>query len=143
MQKRKFTSELIAPCGANCGICVAHFGYTSEGKKRKRICSGCRSRKSLCAFIKKKCLKLASNQIEYCFECSSFPCEDLRALDRRYTEAFGMSMIGNLNYIKENGIEQFLKNEQERWKCPNCGSIICVHNKVCYTCGTDLRVNMP
>ena len=133
MQNRKFTSELIAPCGMNCGICVAYFGYTGEGKKRKHICPGCRSRASLCTFTKKQCRKLATNQIEYCFECTSFPCENLRTLDKRDSK-FGMSMIENLNYIRENGIEQFLKHEQERWKCPNCGSVICAHNKICYTC---------
>jgi len=43
-------------------------------------------------------------------------------------------MIKNLEYIQTNGIEQFLKNEKERWKCPACGVVIFVHNKTCYTC---------
>jgi hypothetical protein len=30
-----FSEELIAPCGMNCGICVAFFGYTMSGNKRK------------------------------------------------------------------------------------------------------------
>ncbi len=33
-----------------------------------------------------------------------------------------------------SGVKQFLKNEKERWKCPNCGEMICVHNKICYNC---------
>ena len=32
--------ELIAPCGMNCSICVAYFGYTMSGKKRKMDCPG-------------------------------------------------------------------------------------------------------
>jgi len=43
-------------------------------------------------------------------------------------------MIENLKYIQTNGIQQFLKHEEERWKCPTCGEIICVHNKICYSC---------
>ena len=133
MQNRKFTSELIAPCGMNCGICVAFFGYTMEGKERKHICLGCRFRARQCAFLKKKCSRLATNQVEYCFECPSFPCENLKALDKRDSK-YGLSLIENLNYIKENGIEQFLKHEEERWECSNCGGTICVHNKICYNC---------
>jgi hypothetical protein len=45
-----------------------------------------------------------------------------------------MSMIKNLRYVQTNGIKKFLKNEQEKWKCPACGVIICVHNKTCYDC---------
>ncbi len=134
MQEEKFTSELIAPCGMNCGICVSFFGYTMEGKKRKHTCITCRSRASRCAFVQQQCGKLATKQIKYCFECTDFPCANLRALDNRYRNKYGMSMIENLNYIKANGIKQFLKNEQERWKCPGCGGIICVHNGTCYTC---------
>jgi ribosomal protein S27AE len=84
--------------------------------------------------IKEECDKLATKQIEYCFECTDFPCANLKTLDNRYREKYGMSMTENLSYIKAKGIKQFLKNEQERWKCPNCGGVICVHNKKCYTC---------
>ena len=134
MQKGKFTPELIAPCGMNCGICVAFFGYTLRGEKRKHSCNTCRVRESRCAFIKKDCDKLATKQIEYCFECTDFPCANLRKIDKRYRNKYKMSMIENLSFIQANGVERFLKNEQERWKCPNCGGIVCVHNKTCYGC---------
>jgi hypothetical protein len=29
----KLNEKLIAPCGMNCGICIAFFGYTMSGKK--------------------------------------------------------------------------------------------------------------
>jgi hypothetical protein len=134
MQIEKFLPELIAPCGMNCGVCVAYFGDTLKGEKRKHACNGCRTRKSRCAFIKQKCDKLATNKIEYCYECTAFPCNNLKFLDSRYRAKYGMSMIENLRRIQSQGMGQFLKNERERWKCPACGGIICVHNKKCYTC---------
>ena len=134
MRKGKFLPELVAPCGMDCGTCVAFFGYTLKGEKRKHSCSSCRSRDSRCAFLKQQCNKLATKQIEYCFECTDFPCVNLITLDNRYRNKYEMSMIENLSCIQVNGIQQFLKNEQERWKCPNCGGIVCVHNKTCYTC---------
>jgi hypothetical protein len=139
MRKREFVPELIAPCGMNCGICIAFFGYTLKDEKRKRPCNTCRSRDSRCAFLKKRCDELATKQIEYCFECTGFPCQKLRTLDRRYRERYGTSMIENLRHIQANGVKQFLKNEQERWKCPVCGGIICVHNRTCYSCSYTQR----
>ena len=130
----KFSPELITPCGMNCGICISFFGYSLNGKRRKHPCKGCRPTEKQCAFIKKQCNKLATKQIEYCFECVDFPCVNLTKLDERYKTKYGMSMIENLKHIQKNGIKKFLENEQERWKCPTCEGVICVHNKTCYNC---------
>jgi predicted RNA-binding Zn-ribbon protein involved in translation (DUF1610 family) len=47
-----------------------------------------------------------------------------------------MSMIENLEYIKNKGINEFIKKEVDRWKCPKCGEVVCVHSKICYICET-------
>ena len=92
-----------------------------SGKKRKKSCSGCRLEDKQCAFIKKDCKKLSNKEIKYCLECKDFPCENLKELDKRYRSKYEMSMIENLEYIEKNGINKFIKNEEERWKCPGCG----------------------
>jgi hypothetical protein len=38
-----------------------------------------------------------------------------------------MSMIENLENIKQNGMKEFLKNEEARWACIECGNIVSVH----------------
>ena len=48
--------------------------------------------------------------------------------------SYGMSMIKNLDNIKEKGIRQFVKEEKEKWKCQDCGSILCVHRDFCLNC---------
>ena len=118
----------------NCRICLSYFGYAVNGSKRKNACTGCRPRNKQCAFLKKQCDLLTNNQINYCFECTNFPCENLKKLDKRYKEKYKMSMIENLEYIKKNDINKFLEKEKIRWKCPDCGGLICVHNKICYNC---------
>jgi rubrerythrin len=45
-----------------------------------------------------------------------------------------MSMIENLLFIREQGIERFLEKEAEKWKCPECGYVISCHNGVCFRC---------
>lgn len=132
---KPFKQEFVAPCGMNCRVCIGYFGYTMGGKKRKNRCIGCRIGDKQCAFIKEDCKVLSNEEIEYCFECEDFPCENLKKLDKRYITKYEMSMIENLKYIEKNGISKFIENEVERWKCPKCGGIICVHNRKCYNCG--------
>jgi len=129
-----FDPDLIAPCGMNCRICMGYFGYCVNGRKRKEACIGCKARDKSCAFVKKDCENLTKKKVSYCFECVDFPCEKLVKLDKRYREKYDMSMIENLKYIEKNGIDKFVKKEKERWKCPNCGDLICVHDKRCYNC---------
>ena len=128
--------ELIAPCGMNCRICIGFFGYTMSGKKRKTKCVGCNPSGKSCAHLKKYCTKLAKKEIEYCYECNDFPCKQIQKLDDKYRKRFDYSTIYNLRYIKEKGIEKFLENQEEKYKCPKCGGIICVHNGNCYFCNT-------
>ena len=49
--------------------------------------------------------------------------------------------IENLEYIKKDGIWRFLEKEEERWKCPECGAVVCCHNGICYNCGLDKLKN--
>jgi hypothetical protein len=31
-------------------------------------------------------------------------------------------------------MDAFLEREKEKWTCPTCDGVICVHTKQCYTC---------
>jgi hypothetical protein len=136
MEKGKFTSELVAPCGMNCGICKAYLAY-SRGVPRKRgsvtHCSGCRPRDKNC-FIKRGCSKLSKNQVRFCYECEQMPCANLDRVDRRYRLRYAMSMVSNLRELEEKGMESFLKTQAAKYKCPVCGDVTSVHDGKCYVC---------
>lgn len=92
--------------------------------------------------MKKHCELLGKGLVRFCYECVDFPCRRLRDLDKRYRTKYHLSMIENLNFIKEHGIENFLKKEAVKWLCPNCGGTISCHNGLCMSCGIDkLREN--
>ena len=132
--------SLIAPCGMNCGICM---GYLLREKNR---CPGCRGNnankpKACTKCVIVNCDNLNKLKLKFCSEkCEKFPCTRLRNLDKRYRTKYNMSMIENLKFIKINNIQQFLKHEEERWKCPSNGGTICVHNKTCYTCNQTVNI---
>ena len=122
----------IAPCGMNCRLCRAYI-------RDKKACPGCRGEDSFkskaCATCRiKNCEKIAKDKLKYCFSCDCFPCDRLNHLDKRYRTKYGMSMIDNLNNIKKSGIRQFVRDEKEKWTCPECGEIICVHKPQCLSC---------
>jgi hypothetical protein len=123
---------MIAPCGMNCGICLAYL-------RDKNICPGCWSdnghkSNSCINCIIKNCELLQKTDSKFCYECSKFPCTRLKQLDKRYRLKYKMSMIENLNYIKEFGLANFEQKESIRWKCGICGGIICVHRGICLKC---------
>lgn len=132
--------ELIAPCGMNCAICSAYLASENDVKSKGigiPYCTGCRPRDKQCAFLKKKCELLLAGKVKYCYECNDFPCANLEHIDKRYRTLYKMSMIDNLEYIKKNGVGELLEREEERWKCPECGAVICCHNGICFNCGLD------
>ena len=132
-------TNLIAPCGMNCRLC---WGYIRE----RNTCPGCRiidnqnSQKSKyrnrCSI--KNCENIAKGKIKYCSDsCDKFPCARLKQLDKRYRTRYGMSMIENLKTINEFGVRHFIRNEKEKWTCPECGEMICVHKPICISCGYE------
>lgn len=120
-------TNLIAPCGMNCGICMAFL-------REKNRCPGCRSP----GWKHPKCRIRTCGDMsgKYCFSCSVFPCRNLKHLDTRYRKNYGMSMLENLEAIRTGGIRRFVKSEKEHWACPDCSGTINVHLHCCSKCGT-------
>ncbi len=137
--------DLIAPCGMNCALCVSHLAMKNDLKKKgfqKKYCPGCIPRGKNCSHMRDQCDLLGKGLIRFCYACEDFPCKRLKSLDKRYRTNYHMSMIENLHFIKEHGLERFLKKEEEKWRCPVCGGVICCHNGLCFNCDLDkLRQN--
>jgi len=130
-----FHPNSIAPCGMNCGICLAHL-------REKNHCSGCLSEDMLqanhCSICKiRNCEKLKLTTSGYCYDCEEYPCKRIKHIDKRYRTKYGMSMIDNLDRIKLLGLEKYVELEKTRWACTNCGERLCVHRPQCQHCGED------
>jgi hypothetical protein len=140
MKERRLTMDagtraaLIAPCGMDCRLCRAYG-------REHTPCPGCRNndglRSKACITCRiKNCKKLVEQEIKFCFSCDEFPCVRLDKLDQRYRSKYGMSMIENLLNIKKLGIRGFVRSENEKWCCRQCGRMLCVHKPQCLSCGT-------
>jgi hypothetical protein len=127
----KILKKMIAPCGMNCALCM---GYQRE----KDRCMGCRSNGNKPQYCMKciiaNCEQVLNNKSKLCYECDKFPCPRLKRLDKRYRNKYHMSMLDNLNNIKDNGIEFFLDEQVKKWTCPNCHELLSVHRNFCLHC---------
>jgi len=132
-ETKKQLEELIAPCGMNCRLCMAY-------QREKNHCNGCnmddalKTSVSCLKCIIKNCDTIQNNEPGFCYDCEKYPCQRLKQLDKRYRLKYHMSMLENLETIKQNGITYFLDQEEKRWACPKCGNIICVHRNICLNC---------
>jgi hypothetical protein len=132
--------KLIAPCGMNCGVCVSYLAMENDLNRQgftKAYCEGCLPRGKNCLHMGDQCRTLREGLVRFCYECADFPCKQLKNLNKRYSTKYHLSMIDNLNTIKEEGIESFLIKEEEKWACPDCGGTICCHNGLCLKCKVD------
>ncbi len=131
--------ELLAPCGMDCAVCSGYLAF-AHGIPRKRgaitHCAGCRARNKQCAWLKGNCAKLRNNRIRFCFECVDFPCARLAHLDARYRRDYGMSLIENLELIRDAGVQALIDRQQKRFGCARCGQLRSVHNRKCFACET-------
>jgi hypothetical protein len=120
-----FSEDLIAPCGINCAICKAHL-------RPRNPCHGCRDAEQNKPVTRMRCrLRICKKRTgEYCCHCAEIPCDWLKRLDLRYRTRYGMSQIENLEYIRRNGINKFLKNEVKKWVSEK--GILCVHDRNYY-----------
>jgi hypothetical protein len=137
-------NNLAAPCGIYCGACRQYLVLKKnqlEQRGFKRGCEGCRIRNKNCVFIRRDCPALKKNQIKYCYECNSFPCQNLQKMDDLYKNRYFVNMIGNLRRIKEIGAEEWLQEQKVLYTCPKCGGEICVHDAECYDCGYNFIPN--
>lgn len=127
--KHPIRMKHIAPCGMNCAICTAHL-------REKKRCEGCHSPERI---ERRQCAIFSCEHVRgRCGPpCADYPCKRVRLMDKRYRTRYHMSVIRNLEEIRDHGIRQFVTNERERWTCRTCGGVIDVHQGRCASCGKE------
>lgn len=125
-------TKMFAPCGMNCSVCYKRYdiktgkscgGCLSESEYKPKHCHDCKI---------KKCVLLKG--ISYCFECSEFPCKKSKKLEKCYNR-YSESLIENSKFVKHHGISKFIETHLQKYTCPECGTLISIHERECIKCG--------
>ena len=117
--------KLIAPCGMNCAVCKAHLRDKSE----ENYCRGCNNNPVYAYCQKCKMRNCNEKKSSFC-DCENMPCTRLKQLDKRYRTKYGMSMVENLEFIKQHGLGAFVKQQNAKYVTKK--GIFCVHDKKYY-----------
>ncbi len=125
---------MLAPCGLNCYACYAHV-------RTQDRCQGCRSDATT---LPKHCLQCAIKNcslqmnVDFCVDCTHFPCMRLKRLNKRYRETYQTDLIESMIRFRAIGAEAYLAEERAKYTCPHCGGVVSLHSKVCSECGEKI-----
>lgn len=115
---------MVAPCGIYCGDCAAHKvkdvpalqGALTRVGWNGVVCPGCRTLKGSCQFVEGTCetYSCAAEQgLDFCFECTEFPCEKLNpAVDRADILPHNTKLFA-LCYIRQHGVDAWKEKAPE------------------------------
>jgi len=139
--------DLFAPCGMFCGFCGSFLAKKYNVPRRRGIisyCEGCRPRDKQCSFLKKKCDLLLNKEVDFCNECTDYPCENLEKINDSYKSKFNFeySFFDTLKILKNESPSKAIDKLKKNHSCNKCGEILCIHNGLCYNCDKKILASM-
>ncbi len=135
-------------CGLYCGACEvlkANRNGTLETTARKwkmkaadLACHGCKST-VLSVYCRNCDIKNCARRMKvgHCVDCAKFPCERIIALNNDQSPHHSI-VLKNLKEIGDVGASAWLRRQDRRWRCKNCGERFSWYAKRCGECGSSV-----
>ena len=152
--------DFLAPCGLYCGVCGVHYATRDNNEKfiQKLIgvyegkvpgvasissqdiqCQGCMS-DDVSLFCQVCSIKDCNREKGYtgCHECDDFPCQ--------FIDGFPMPVgkkviLRAIPHWRECGTEKYVRDEEARYVCSECGHKLFRGAKRCNQCKTPVDVD--
>jgi hypothetical protein len=153
----KGKEHLAAACGTYCGACPAYLAKHSEGQRKVSsgptkamkgippsnwmdglVCDGCLSGGVLaahCQMCNIRLHALNSQNDSRCSHCEELPCYRITNLINQGGYLHRKEYLPNLEKIRQMGVQQWVKYEEKRWRCPKCGMPMSWYDTECAGCG--------
>ena len=149
---------LVAPCGLYCGACSIRSAYNRQDSEllkamadgvslylghkieaKDLACKGCLSdvvsvscrecKMRECAFAK---------GLTRCSECHDSPCVLINSFNDDGLPHHA-EVLKNVKRQQEIGIDVWIKEQDERWRCPSCSAETDWYAGKCYSCSAELE----
>ncbi len=140
-------------CGLYCGSCSILKAYQTgisdkfalfmgEEAGLKLKCHGCKSDTVFvnCANCKIRTCAIDKG-VKRCLDCKDFPCSLFNVDEFKFVLdklPHLKTIQNNLVTIMNNGVDEWLKEQSKRWKCPDCQTDFSWYADNCSKCGKDL-----
>ncbi len=156
--------HLAAACGTYCGACPAYLAKHGEDEQIKMklqkksssgpakaqkgippsnwmdglLCDGCLSGGVLAAHCQRCDIRLHAlnkQNDSRCTDCEELPCYRITNLINMGRYLHRQEYLPNLKKIREMGVQEWVKKEEERWRCPKCSLPMSWYDAECARCG--------
>ena len=152
--------DIASPCGLYCGVCAIYIAHRENNHKfKERLvnlyqgkllnsaklsiedikCRGCLS-DELFMHCRQCEIRNCTKEKGYtgCHQCDEFPCQ--------YIEHFPMAVgkkviLRAIPYRREYGTEKWIKDEEVRYICPECGNKVFRGAVKCNQCKVKLDLD--
>lgn len=151
------SKNLVGRCGLYCGFCLIYRAGKDSEKLRRAVarrskckpedvrCEGCQTVlvdgwnnarwSKNCKII--KCQE--AKGVKFCYECDVYPrCKRFHSIADHSLKR-GEDLMANLEKIKAGKVEEWLEEEDRKWRCPKCGKPVSLYINECHWCGADIR----
>jgi len=152
--------SLVGRCGLYCGACGIYRAHKDNGEFLQKLakelkcppekvrCEGCMALTPDCWGHDCKIVQCLRNKgLEFCYQCGQYgnnSCEKFGKLAQRYLKV-GVDVRANLERIRKGETEEWLRESEEKHRCPSCGKPLPVYGieEKCYHCGANLSQTYP
>ena len=149
--EREVDLGLVAVCGMYCGACPVYRAWVEQDAPRLQalakslhvdpgslMCTGCRAPSAFCLTTDcevKRCAE--SRELFFCGECDEFPCEKIARVETRGGQC--ASIEENAARLRDVGWHAWLREQDARWRCPECRAKVGFDDPKCHACGHRLE----
>ncbi|MCJ7573267.1 DUF3795 domain-containing protein [Candidatus Bathyarchaeota archaeon] len=148
--------NLLSRCGIYCGACyiyraqrdggefLDHVAAWQKAPKEMVRCRGCLGPLDEMWQTCRRCVVrscLEAKGYGFCHECPGFEdgsCEKYERLSRFCAER-GEDIRGTPLRMRAGEAEGWLREQDEKWRCPSCGRPASWYEKSCHHCGGKLK----
>ncbi len=158
--------EFVSPCGLYCGVCAIHIAHRDGNEKFKQRlvglyqgqvagkgtlpgsqnlttadirCQGCLS-SDLFMHCQQCAIRDCTQQKGYagCWQCGDFPCQHIQTFPMTVGKRV---ILRSIPYIRQKGVEQWARDEEARYYCPECGKKLFRGVVKCNQCGAKVDLD--
>ena len=154
--------HLAAVCGLYCGACRLYRAWSDNNQKgleeiyqrmssRQQMtrdnlqCDGCLAQGHLTPWCRQCAIRLCPDDkpgVTRCSDCSDFPCSRITTFNndgmRHHAE-----VLANLCRQREIGVNEWLREQDKRWRCPHCQAPVDWYAQSCFRCGIPQPDRLP
>ena len=98
------SNTLLSLCGLNCGLCPLFLG---------KHCGGCGNGNQSCKIAR---CSIEQGKIEYCFQCTHYPCEKYQFIDQFDSFITHRRQKSDLEKAREIGIAAYNLEQEEKMR---------------------------